>query len=73
MKAVDYLTISPENKLILENQHMRINNELFQKEKDELNLLRNQLAPLLELKNTLIKEGILQEEDTPLKDENQNK
>ena len=37
-------------------------NRSFQREKDELNLLRKQLAPLLELKSTLIKEGILQEE-----------
>jgi hypothetical protein len=41
---------------------MKIHNESFQREKDELNLLRRQLAPLLELKSTLIKEGILQEE-----------
>jgi hypothetical protein len=63
LKAVDYLTISNENKLILENQQMKINNESFQRQTDELNLLRKQLAPLLELKSTLIKEGILQEED----------
>ena len=62
LKVVDYLTISQENKLIFENQQMKIHNESFQREKDELNLLRKQLAPLLELKSTLIKEGILQEE-----------
>jgi hypothetical protein len=63
LKAVDYLTISHESKLILENQQMRTNNESFQRQTDELNLLRKQLAPLLELKSTLIKEGILQEEN----------
>jgi hypothetical protein len=63
LKAVDYLTISHENKLILENQQMKINNESLQRQTDELNLLRKQLAPLLELKSTLIKEGILQEEN----------
>ena len=34
------------------------------REKDELNLLRKQLAPLLELKSTLIKEGIVEEENS---------
>jgi len=62
LKVVDFLTISKESKLIFENQQMKIRNESFQREKDELNLLRKQLAPLLELKSTLIKEGILQEE-----------
>jgi hypothetical protein len=62
LKAVDYLTILQENKLISENQQMKIHNESVQKEIDELNLLRKQLAPLLELKSTLIKEGILKEE-----------
>jgi len=56
------LTISQENKLIFENQQMKIHSEYIQREKDELNLLRKQLAPLLELKNTLIEEGILQEQ-----------
>ena len=51
LKAVDYLTVSPENKLILENQQMKVNNESFQRQTDELNLLRKQLAPLLELNN----------------------
>ena len=63
LKVVDFLTISKESKLIFENQQMKIRNESFQREKDELNLLRKQLAPLLELKSTLIKEGILQEEE----------
>jgi len=50
LKAVDYLTISRESKLILENQQMRTNNESFQRQTDELNLLQKQLAPLLELR-----------------------
>ena len=62
LKAVEVLTISQENKLIFENQQMKIHSESIQREKDELNLLRKQLAPLLELKNTLIEEGILQEQ-----------
>ena len=62
LKAVEVLTISQENKLISENQQMKIHSESIQREKDELNLLRKQLAPLLELKNTLIEEGILQEQ-----------
>jgi hypothetical protein len=43
---------------------MKIHNESFQREKDELNLLRKQLAPPLELRDTLIKEGILQGENS---------
>ena len=62
LKAVEVLTISEENRLIFENQQMKIHNGSFQREKDELNLLRKQLAPLLELKSALIKEGILQEQ-----------
>ena len=63
LKAVDFFTISKESKLFLENQEMKIRSESFQKEKNELNLLRRQLAPLLELKSTLIKEGLLREEN----------
>ena len=62
LKAVEVLTISQQNKLIFENQQMKIHSESIQREKEELNLLRKQLAPLLELKNTLIEEGILQEQ-----------
>ena len=62
LKAVQVLTISQQNKLIFENQQMKIHSESIQREKEELNLLRKQLAPLLELKNTLIEEGILQEQ-----------
>lgn len=48
---------------------MKIHNESLQREKDELNLLRKQLAPLLELKGTLIKEGILEEENSTFEEE----
>jgi hypothetical protein len=58
------LTITRENRIIIENQQMKTHNESFQREKDELNSLRRQLAPLLELKSTLIKEGILEEDST---------
>jgi hypothetical protein len=48
---------------------MKIHNESFQREKNELNLLRRQLAPLLELKSTLIKEGLLRENITYVPEE----
>jgi hypothetical protein len=64
LKVVDFLTITRENRIIIENQQMKTHNESFQREKDELNSLRRQLAPLLELKSTLIKEGILEEDST---------
>ena len=57
LKVVDFLTISKESKLIFENRQMKTHNESFQKEKDELNLLRKQLAPLLELKKYFDKRG----------------
>ena len=61
LKAVDSLSILEENKLKVENQRVKQNNNSLEKEKDELYLLRKELAPLLELKATLIKEGILEE------------
>ena len=57
LKVVDFLTISKENRIIIENQQMKIHNESLQREKDELNLLRKQLAPLLELKRYFDKRG----------------
>lgn len=36
-------------------------NELLQKERNELEVLRQELAPLLALKDTLLREGILKE------------
>ncbi|HEY9386426.1 MAG TPA: hypothetical protein VIP70_05265 [Nitrososphaeraceae archaeon] len=61
MNAVDSLTILEENKLRVENQRVREDKNSLEKEKEELNILRKQLVPLLELKTTLIKEGILKE------------
>jgi hypothetical protein len=61
LKAVDYLSILEENKLRVENQKIKDNNDSLEKEKEELYLLRKELAPLLELKNTLVKEGVLKE------------
>jgi hypothetical protein len=61
LKAVDFLSISSENTLKLENQKIKQTNDSLQREKDELYFLRKELTPLLELKNTLIKEGILRE------------
>jgi hypothetical protein len=63
LKAIDSLSILEENKLKVENQRVKQNNDSLEREKNELYLLRNELAPLLELKDTLIKEGILQEEE----------
>lgn len=61
LKAVDFLNISIENSLKIENQYMKEQSNSLEREKKELDLLRKQLAPLLELKTTLIKEGILKE------------
>jgi integrase len=63
LKAIDSLSILEENKLKVENQRVKQNNNLLEREKNELSLLREKLAPLLELKDTLIKEGILQEDN----------
>ena len=61
LKAVPFLTISPENGLILENQEIKYRNGMLESEKDEVILLRKELEPLLVLKHTLIKEGLLKE------------
>jgi hypothetical protein len=63
LKAIDSLSILEENKLKVENQRVKQNNDLLEREKNELSLLRKKLAPLLELKDTLIKEGVLQEDN----------
>jgi integrase len=60
-KAIDALTINEENRLKLENQQIKQRNETLEKDKDEIFLLRKELEPLLALKNTLIKEGVLKE------------
>jgi hypothetical protein len=59
LKAVDFLSISSENALKLENEKMKQHNDSLQREKDELYFLRKELTPLLELKDTLMKEGLL--------------
>ena len=61
LKAIDFLSISSENALKLKNQKIKESNDSLKREKDELYFLRKELTPLLELKNTLIKEGILKE------------
>ena len=64
LKAVPFLTISLENKLILENQEIKYRNNMLESEKDEVILLHKELEPLLALKNTLVKEGLLKESST---------
>ena len=61
LKAVPCLTISPENRLILENQEIKYRNDMLESHKDEVILLRKEFEPLLALKHTLIKEGLLKE------------
>jgi hypothetical protein len=61
LKAADCLSISSENTLKLENQKIKQSNDSLQREKDELYFLHKELTPLLDLKNTLMKEGILRE------------
>jgi hypothetical protein len=61
LNAVDSLTILEENKLRAENQKVREYSDSLQRERGELDLLRKELLPLFELKNTLVKEGLLKE------------
>jgi integrase len=61
LKVVDLLTISDENRLKQENQKIKQRNDALEKDKDEVIALRKELEPLLALKNTLIKEGVLKE------------
>jgi integrase len=61
LKAVDLLTISEENRLKMENIKIKQRNDALEKDKDEVIALRKELEPLLALKNTLIKEGLLKE------------
>jgi integrase len=61
LNAVPFLTISPENRLVLENQEIKLRNDILEREKNEVKLLRMELEPLLTLKNSLIKEGVLKE------------
>jgi integrase len=61
LKAVNFLTISQENMLKVENLKIKQRNETLERDKDEVILLRKELEPLLALKDTLIKEGLLKE------------
>lgn len=58
-KAINALTINEENRLKLENQEIRRRNNMLERDKDEVKLLHKELEPLLALKTTLIKEGLL--------------
>lgn len=53
--------MNEENRLKLENQQIKQRNDSLERDKDEVISLRNELEPLLALKNTLIKEGVLKE------------
>lgn len=61
LKAAPFLTISQENQLILENHEIKRRNVALERENDEVTLFRKELEPLIALKNTLLKEGILKE------------
>jgi integrase len=61
VKAIPYLTINEENRLKLENQKIKQRNDILEGEREEVISLQKQLEPLLALKNTLIKEGVLKE------------
>jgi hypothetical protein len=59
--AIDALTINEENRLKQENQQIKHRNEELEGGRDEVQRLRAELEPLLALKKTLIKEGLLKE------------
>jgi integrase len=59
LKAVDCLTINEENRLKKENVKIKQRNDKLERDKDEVITLRKELEPLLALKNTLVKEGLL--------------
>ncbi len=59
LKAIDFLTISSENKLVLENQQMSRQNILLEIGQDEIQSKLKELEPLLALKKTLEEQGIL--------------
>ncbi len=53
------LTISTENKLILENQQVKSHNLQMEIDKDEIYSKLKDLEPLLALKKTLEEQGLL--------------
>jgi hypothetical protein len=59
LKAIDFLTISNENKLILENQQVKRHNLQIEMDKDEIYSKLKELEPLLALKKTLEEQGLL--------------
>jgi hypothetical protein len=59
LKVADLLTISQENKLVLDNQRIKQDNMHLQLHKDEIDSKLKKLEPLLALKDTLIKQGLL--------------
>ena len=70
LKVVGLVTISQENRLRLENLKIMQRNESFEKERDEVIALRRELEPLVALKNSLVKEGILRVSYNVIMDEN---
>lgn len=61
LKAVDALTISEGAALSMENQRLSQRNDDLQRSRAEVKTLKNELEPLLALKEALIKQGILKE------------
>jgi integrase len=61
LQAAPYLTISSEHELLLKNHDIEERNYKLEKEKDDIIRLKEELEPLLALKNTLMREGILKE------------
>jgi len=59
LKVEDFLTISQENKLALDNERVKHDNMYLQLYKDEIDSKLRELEPLLALKDTLIKQGLL--------------
>lgn len=59
--GIDALTINEENRLKIENLKIKQRNESLESEKDEIAILRKELEPLISLKETLMREGILKE------------
>jgi hypothetical protein len=60
-EAINALTINEENRLKLENLEIRRRNNILERDNDEVTLLHKELEPLLALKTTLIREGVLRE------------
>lgn len=59
LKAVDFLTVSTEKKLILENEKIKRHNLHIEMDKDEIYSKLKELEPLLALKKTLEEQGLL--------------